>query len=156
VNKVFRISFCLSLLVTSVCLAGDSEPEEVYLQYLNAVPSSESARSLDSFLSSRNLSKRNGGVEKLKSKGKIEAEINARIHKQIKRGVSCKDNIEQIDKIKSVGGVTVIYSFKDICSEKMIKKNPGKYKNMTVFNVLEVHLINEDGWKIDSTLVKSK
>ncbi len=153
ISKIFYINLSFVLMLTS-CSASEIEPEEVHAQYLKAVPLADNIKSLDSFLSANNIASRTSSIEKLKSRGKIESKIHDRFLKNRKHKVKCLKNLKQIKKIKSAKVATITYSFDDICSTEMMKKQPEIYGKMIVANIKEVSFVYENGWKIDKSSVR--
>ena len=152
-KKKNSITIAILLLIgTYICTGCSSKsgPEDVYKQYINSVPSADKFTDLDIFFPADRIAKRKNMILKLKTKrNKTENEVLDAMLRMAKRIEKCVDNRKIIKKTVTDNKARITYSFKDVCSEQLIKDNP-EMKGAITATIEDVDFVYEDGWKLSS------
>ena len=153
--KVLSILSAVLLLTwLPVCFAQQPGPEEVYRQYRELLSSADGAQSLDRFYSARTVAMRQKIMEKLRAKGKTEAEIQARLFEGDKQRFQYEARRKQIDFKQSDGKAVMTFEVEDKNVPDHFKNNPEIDSVVINETIEEVHFVYENGWKIDNTVIR--
>ena len=144
-----------SLIWVPVCFSQQSGPEEVYRQYRMILSSKNDFDALAGLLSSRTLKASLQYIEKLKSRGVPEAEAKSNLLKGRKRAFKYEKSRKQtgFNQMGSKAVITFVVEDKNIPNH--FKNKPSVDSVATIEKTVEeVHFVNENGWKLDHTVIK--
>jgi hypothetical protein len=154
-NSLSILFFGVSLIWAQVCFSQQHGPEEVYRQYRMILSTSDDFDSLAGLLSSRTLETSHQYIEKMKSRGISEAEAKSALFGGRKRHYKYEKNRKQIDFHQSGDRAIITYKVEEENIPNHFKNKPTVDSVATIEKTIEeVHFINENGWKIDHTVIK--
>ncbi|MCG8074458.1 MAG: hypothetical protein AB2767_17340 [Candidatus Thiodiazotropha taylori] len=157
-KRVRDLSFLIlvtSLFWLPVCYSQQAGPEEIYQQYRQTLSSSRDFDALTGLLSNRTLKASYQYIEKLKSRGISEAEAKSNLFRGRQRAFKYEKS-RKLTKLHQADRKAVI-TF--IVEDENIPDHFGNQASVDSVTTIqktieEVHLVNENGWKLDHRVIK--
>jgi hypothetical protein len=156
-NILSMLILAASLIWTPICYSQQPGPEEVYQQYRKTLSTKNNFDSLIGLLSSRTLEASNHYIEKVKSRGLSEAEAKSALFGGRKRNFKYEKSRKQIDFQQAGNKAIITFEVESENIPNHFKNKPSVDSVVTIEKTIEeVHFVNENGWKLDHTLISPR
>jgi hypothetical protein len=153
-NILSMLILAASLIWTPICYSQQPGPEEVYQQYRTTLSTKNDFDSLIGLLSSRTLEASNHYIEKVKSRGLSEAEAKSALFGGRKRNFKYEKSRKQVDFQQAGNKAIITFEVESENIPNHFKNKPSVDSVVTIEKTIEeVHFVNENGWKLDHTLI---
>ncbi|MCG7964722.1 MAG: hypothetical protein N0E54_18610 [Candidatus Thiodiazotropha taylori] len=145
----------ISLLWLPVCYSQQAGPEEIYQQYRQTLSSSSDFDALTGLLSNRTLKASYQYIEKLKSRGISEAEAKSTLFRRRLRAFKYEKSRKKSGFHQSDTKAVITFVVEDENIPNHFSNKPSVNSVTTIEKTIEeVHLVNENGWKLDRRVIK--
>ncbi|MCG8057483.1 MAG: hypothetical protein JAY94_17530 [Candidatus Thiodiazotropha endolucinida] len=145
----------ISLLWLPVCYSQQAGPEEIYQQYRQTLSSSSDFDALTGLLSNRTLKASYQYIEKLKSRGISEAEAKSTLFRGRQRAFKYEKSRKKSGFHQSGTKAVITFVVEDENIPNHFSNKPSVNSVTTIEKTIEeVHLVNENGWKLDRRVIK--
>ncbi|MCG8017387.1 MAG: hypothetical protein JAY97_14335 [Candidatus Thiodiazotropha sp. 'RUGA'] len=155
VNNLPLLILITSLFWLPACYSQQAGPEEIYQQYRQTLSSSSDFDALTGLLSNRTLKARYQYIEKLKSRGISEAEAKSNLFRGRQRAFKYEKSRKQTDFRQSDRKAVITFIVEDENIPNHFSNKPSVDSVSTIEKTIEeVHLVDENGWKLDHRVIK--